>query len=177
MSLMVWWVPSEVCPNKCSLSFGGMASWYPWYGRLYRRNLSASRLLCHFSLTNTDLRSLYWSNKCTSWFCSTVLVLAAGQRHSILSPSQIFRASPSFGLSSYHFLPGNSAYLASALEWDYYNAMVAAVQVNVSIISQCSLTVIQAENLQLNHRFRSDLPLNTLLNRFDQVEIWLSNWN
>jgi len=83
------------------------------------------------TLTNTDLRSLYWSNSSVLRdSAQPYLFWQAGQRHSILSPSQIFRASPSFSLSSYHFLPGIQPTWLVRWSETTTNAMVAAVQVN-----------------------------------------------
>jgi len=46
--------PVRGLPLTSSLVLGNGWCWYPWYGRLYRRNLRYFKVLCHFSLTNTE---------------------------------------------------------------------------------------------------------------------------
>jgi len=109
-----------------SLVLGEWLVLVSWYGGLYRRNLSTSRLLCH--LTNTDLRSLYWSN--SSVLRDLLNRTCFGKLDNDTAYYQIFRASPSFGLSSYHFLPGIQPTWLVRWSETTTNAMVAAVQVN-----------------------------------------------
>jgi len=81
-------------------------------------------------LTNTDLRS------CTGLTAVYFVILLNRTCFGKLDndtayyPKSNFRASPSFGLSSYHFLPGIQPTWLVRWSETTTNAMVAAVQVN-----------------------------------------------